>query len=92
MDLLIAYDITDNKRRTRLHKCLLNFGHAVQRSVFECGELSEQRAAELHTRLAQFRLGKHDSIVIYTLCGSCIKKIKRIPHRNLGFDAIKTVI
>lgn len=32
---VVAYDVTDNKRRKRLSKWLLNFAYRVQGSVFE---------------------------------------------------------
>ncbi len=32
---LICYDIEDDKERTRVYKCLLKYGKAVQKSVFE---------------------------------------------------------
>ena len=34
--LVVVYDISDDKRRTRLHNTLLNYGTPVQYSVFEC--------------------------------------------------------
>ena len=33
---VIAYDISDDRRRTRLFKTLKQFGTPVQESVFEC--------------------------------------------------------
>ena len=34
--LLVAYDISDNRRRNRLHRLLRGFGEPVQKSVFIC--------------------------------------------------------
>ncbi|HJT59212.1 MAG TPA: CRISPR-associated endonuclease Cas2, partial [Ktedonobacteraceae bacterium] len=33
---VIAYDIPDDRRRTRIHKTLLGFGKWTQYSLFEC--------------------------------------------------------
>ena len=33
---VIAYDIPEDKRRTRIHKLLLGFGKWTQYSLFEC--------------------------------------------------------
>ncbi|MBV9707207.1 MAG: CRISPR-associated endonuclease Cas2, partial [Chloroflexi bacterium] len=33
---VIAYDIPDDKRRTKIHKLLLGFGVWTQFSLFEC--------------------------------------------------------
>lgn len=34
--MVVAYDVPSDKRRTRLHKQLKNYGDPVQYSVFEC--------------------------------------------------------
>ncbi|HIP96765.1 MAG TPA: CRISPR-associated endonuclease Cas2, partial [Anaerolineae bacterium] len=36
MFVVVAYDISNDRRRTKLHDTLLNFGTPVQYSVFEC--------------------------------------------------------
>ena len=36
MFIVVSYDIVDDKRRTKVHKTLKNFGTPVQYSVFEC--------------------------------------------------------
>ena len=33
---LVAYDVVDDKRRTRLHKKLKGYGEALQFSLFQC--------------------------------------------------------
>ena len=33
---LIAYDVANDKRRTRLHKTLKGYGKALQYSLFQC--------------------------------------------------------
>jgi CRISPR-associated protein Cas2 len=33
---VIAYDIPDDKRRTKVHKILLGYGKWTQYSLFEC--------------------------------------------------------
>lgn len=34
--VIVAYDITENRRRTRLHRLLRGFGEPLQKSVFLC--------------------------------------------------------
>jgi len=48
--VLVAYDISDDKRRTRVFKTLLDFGNHVQYSVFVC-ELDQRELVTLHERL-----------------------------------------
>ncbi len=67
---LVVYDIPDDKRRTKLHKRLLDFGTPVQYSVFECpvgaAELKKMQKAIL--RIISKRA---DHVRIYFLCGAC---------------------
>lgn len=53
---LVSYDITDDKRRTRIFKLLRSWGERVQYSVFCCQLNSREKlqlADELKTRLNQ---------------------------------------
>lgn len=47
---LIAYDITDDKRRTKLHGKLKGFGEALQYSLFRC-TLSPSERLRLRTEV-----------------------------------------
>ena len=51
---LVAYDIADNRRRTRLHRLLRGFGDPLQKSVFLCW-LDGARHRRLESVLAAFR-------------------------------------
>ena len=42
MFILISYDISDDKKRTRLAKRLKDFGPRVQKSVFEADVKTEE--------------------------------------------------
>jgi len=48
--VLVTYDISDDQRRTRVYKTLLDFGNHVQYSVFVC-ELDRREVVKLQTRL-----------------------------------------
>lgn len=75
--MLITYDIPDNRRRTRIHKELQNFGQWVQYSVFEC-DLNERQRARLRHRLEQLLKADEDSIFFYCLCRSCETQTERL--------------
>ena len=47
MQLVITYDIADDKRRTKIHKVLKSYGQWMQFSVFECLDLSDAEYAKL---------------------------------------------
>lgn len=51
---LVAYDIPDNRRRTRLHRLLRGFGDPLQKSVFLCW-LDAARHRRLENVLVAFR-------------------------------------
>ncbi|MDN3512292.1 MAG: CRISPR-associated endonuclease Cas2 [Candidatus Jettenia sp.] len=36
MFIIVVYDISDNKRRTKMFKSMKNFGTPIQFSAFEC--------------------------------------------------------
>lgn len=50
MFLLVAYDIADDRLRTRVHDTLHAFGTRVQFSVFEC-HLTPRQVQRLYQRL-----------------------------------------
>ena len=70
MHFVIAYDVVQDRRRTKVMNALKDFGLRVQYSVFEC-ELTAARAAELRERLAKLIDKKHDKLHMYPLCDAC---------------------
>jgi CRISPR-associated protein Cas2 len=73
MDLshvVVAYDVCDDKRRSRLARGLIGFLDRVQKSVFE-GELPERRLEPLRKRIAAEIDHETDSARIYLLCSRC---------------------
>ena len=77
MFVLVSYDITENKRRTKIHNILKSYGQWVQYSIFEC-DLTETQYAKLRHRLSKLIQGDTDSIRFYFLCQCCQGKIERI--------------
>ena len=63
---LIAYDVSDDKRRTAIFKTLMGNGDHVQFSVFLC-QLSDVELARLKGNLAQSVNARQDQIVILDL-------------------------
>ncbi len=72
---IICFDITDNKRRRRSVKLLLNHGMRVQKSVFEC-LLDDKRYITLKEKLDEIADHTEDSIRYYQLCQNCIGSIQ----------------
>lgn len=74
---VIAYDISNDKRRTKIHKVLLGFGKWTQYSLFECF-LSRKDLVLLQAKLAQHLEAKEDSVRFYPLCASCVKRVETV--------------
>ena len=77
MLFLIAYDISSNKRRTKLHKLLCGYGKWTQYSFFEC-HLDDKELVSLRHRLHQLLDPEKDNVRIYPLCQSCVEKVETI--------------
>ena len=70
MYFVVCYDISDNRRRTRLHELLLGYGTPVQRSVFEC-ELTSAQFRRLRARARRYAKASGDTIRYYQMCAQC---------------------
>ena len=67
---LVVYDIPDDRRRTKLHDRLLDFGSPVQYSVFEC--LVDKAELKKMQKMIQKTISvRRDHVRIYTLCVTC---------------------
>lgn len=77
MCYIIAYDIPDDRRRTKVHKILSGFGKWTQYSVFECF-LSKKELILLKSKLARFLEVQQDSVRFYPLCASCLEKVETV--------------
>jgi len=63
---IIAYDVTDTKRRTRVHKLLKGFGDALQYSLFRC-KLTETEKKELQIALWELIHHQQDRLALISL-------------------------
>lgn len=72
MFIVVAYDVSDDKRRIRLHKTLRRFGDRVQFSVFEC-VVTEHLFDEMRRAVAQV-VSPEDNVRYYDICASCRKE------------------
>lgn len=80
--ILIAYDISHDRRRTRLHNALLNYGTPVQYSVFEC-LLTQQAEKKMRREIAHIIRPRQDHVRYYTLCAACQIKIETSGGREV---------
>lgn len=76
MFYLVCFDIVEDPARARVVKVLKEYGVRVQKSVFECSKLSEERFVKMKTRLEERIDSGEDSIRYYALCGSCLDRVE----------------
>ena len=62
---VIAFDVSDNRRRRKLTKLLLNYSYRVQYSVFEMCTKSEDNRKLLEERIRKIVDPETDSVIIY---------------------------
>jgi len=70
---LVAYDISDDKRRTKVFKVLSGYGEWTQYSLFECW-LTKLHLVELRAKLKP-HITVGDSVRFYPLCKSCVARV-----------------
>lgn len=80
---VVAYDVADNKRRSRVSDILEKVGLRVNYSVFEC-MLTEGELAELSERITKIIKTKEDTVIFYPLCVNCFSKIRYVPIRRMA--------
>jgi CRISPR-associated protein Cas2 len=72
---VIAYDITDERRRRKTARFLLNHGFRLQPSVFEA-DLTQRELGSVQHQLKAY-LTQDDSVVYIALCAECRDKMER---------------
>lgn len=63
---VLVYDVADDRRRSRLHALLKQFGVAIQKSAFEA-RLTAREREQLLRRVAPLIDEQSDRFVMYTL-------------------------
>ncbi len=72
---VVVYDISNDKRRTKLHNKLLDFGTPVQYSVFEC-HLDQKMKKKMDEGIKKILRPRKDSLRVYAICANCEVKIE----------------
>ena len=75
MFYVVAYDMPDTKRRTRLLKAMKGFGVHTQYSVFEC-ELDGREYDRMIMVIKRIIKTDEDDIKIYRLCRDCLHSVR----------------
>jgi CRISPR-associated protein Cas2 len=74
---LLAYDIRDDKRRSKIARLMEAYGERVQYSVFEA-YLTPLELDKVLKRVRKFLKMDEDSLRIYLLCQACRVKVQKL--------------
>lgn len=88
--IVVAYDVTDNKRRRKVVKILEKAGNRINFSVFEC-MVTDLQFARLQKELLDVIDSKEDRIVYYPICMKCYTKTVYQFPKLPSFDMVKVV-
>src|SRR5437764_13275555 len=72
-----AYEIPDDKRRTKIHKILKGFGQWTEFSLFECF-LTKKEMLQMRAKLDKHLNPGEDRVRIYVICETCLAKIETV--------------
>ena len=79
---IICYDITDNRRRSKVARLLEGWGERVQESVFEC-HISATQQRQIISDIAQLIDAEQDKVRYYALCGKDRNKVNVMGQGHL---------
>jgi CRISPR-associated protein Cas2 len=74
---IVAYDISSDKRRNKVHKVLSGFGQWTQFSLFELF-LTDKEYVLLQNKLEKILNAEKDSVRFYPLCAACLKQVETV--------------
>ena len=77
MFVVIAYDISNTKRRTKIMKVLQGYGAHAQECVFEC-DLTAGTYRQLRQRLKALINVEEDNVRFYHLCQADVSRIEAV--------------
>jgi CRISPR-associated protein Cas2 len=75
MRVVISYDISDDRRRNKVARCLEGYGYRVQYSVFEC-DVDARQLLKLQRELRRLvRVEALDNVRFYPLYADCAGQV-----------------
>ena len=76
MFCVVCFDIVDDRARARAAKVLKEYGRRVQKSVFECSLLTEEKFLKLKGRLEDLIDSSEDTVRYYFVCKACLDRME----------------
>jgi CRISPR-associated protein Cas2 len=91
MFYVVAYDMPNTKRRTKLMKLMKGFGIHTQFSLFEC-ELDEAEHEKMLWGIRRIIDADEDAVKVYRLCRSCVAEVEVIGIGQVAVEPDVVVI
>ena len=88
--VVVAYDISDNRRRRKIVKILEKLGVRINFSVFEC-MLTDSQYEKLRDEIGRKIKPKEDMVAYYPICVDCYTKIVYQPDIRQRYDKVFVV-
>lgn len=85
---VVAYDVKEDRTRSKIAKLLEKQGVRVNHSVFEC-MFTEGQYAKTRLQIEHLIDKQEDSIVYYPICVNCFTKIVYQPRRLSTVETIQ---
>ena len=83
--IVVVYDISNDKRRTKLHNRLKDFGTPVQYSVFEC-LLDQKEIKVMKAQVSKITKPRLDHVRYYQLCAACRNRVEVLGRPEITRD------
>lgn len=88
--VVVAYDISSDRRRTKVVKILEKVGVRVNFSVFEC-MITTKQYESLQKDLLEVISLKKDTVVYYPICMDCYSRIVYQPRRRKTYPIVRVI-
>lgn len=82
MNMIVAYDIADPRRLSKIAKIMKDYGHRVQKSIFEV-EVSEKEFFQMKNRAEIVMMHKEDGVKYFPLCDRCADTVVALGLCNI---------
>jgi CRISPR-associated protein Cas2 len=77
MNMIVAYDIADVKRLTKVAKIMLDYGRRVQKSIFEV-TVTSPVFRTMKERIEKTIISTEDGVKYFQLCEKCAGTVEII--------------
>lgn len=88
--VVVAYDVSDDRRRSHVVKILEKVGVRINYSVFEC-MLTDVQYEKLRRNIGDKINQKEDRVVYYSICVECYTKIVYQPASRKKYEKVSVI-